>query len=99
MDRLTQESIAAQKAGLSYGMWKAMQPRTEAVMPAVDDLEEQENVKKCVICGKAIPIKKIGSGGSNRRTCSEECSYKRHRERCRAYYHRRVLRMRAGDLG
>ena len=95
MDQLTMDSIAAQKAGMSYGQWKALQPRTEAVRPAVAVLEELEEMK-CVVCGKDLPISCFGSGGHNRICCSDACSYERLKERNRLYYHRKKERMMAG---
>lgn len=95
MDQLTMDSIAAQKAGMSYGKWKALQPRTEAVRPVVKVPEEPEDMK-CVVCGKEIPITYIGSGGHNRICCSDACSYERMKERNRLYYHRKKERMMAG---
>lgn len=78
---------------MSYGQWKALQPRTEAVRPAVAVLEEPE--AKCVVCGKELPISCFGSGGHNKICCSKACAYERMKERNRLYYHRKKERMMA----
>jgi hypothetical protein len=55
LDHLTRDAIAAQKAGMSYGKYKALHPHT----PDEDDEEEQEpavgencEVATCEHCGK-----------------------------------------------
>ena len=68
MDRLTQDSIAAQRAGMTYGKWKALHPHTE-VIEVLD-----KDAKLCEICGRPILKRNGGSGGQRRKYCSIECS-------------------------
>mgnify|MGYP003297937051 CR=1 FL=1 len=65
-DRLTQAVLQAQAAGLSYGKWKAMQPRVEIPKkkPVADYV-----VMTCAFCGCEFV------NGNNRRTkyCGDRC--------------------------
>lgn len=75
MDQLTKDCIAARKAGMTYGKWKALQPPRE--MKPKQKAEKPSN-KRCRVCGKAIPMT------SKRMVyCSDECQkmydYKRNR--------------------
>lgn len=78
-DRLTREAVAATKAGMSYGNWKAQQlMQAEA---AARKAQEQARVKKaapkpgakprplCRICGNPIP-----EFSRRRSFCSAECA-------------------------
>lgn len=90
MDRLTKDSIAAVKAGMTYGKWKALHPHTEEKVAVSDEIEAQEKeVKLCKMCGKPFNIRVKGSGGQNRLYCSRECAYEAIKERERARYHKR----------
>ena len=82
MDRLTRDSIAAQRAGMTYGKWKMLHPHTEeADLP--DEIkvprkkeEKPRQVKLCKICGKPIINSRTkGSGSQKRLYCSRECAY------------------------
>lgn len=96
MDQLTLDCIAAQKAGMTYGKWKALQPRVEVVMPEQEELPEEEpDVKKeppkrlCKACGKVV------TGHGCRRYCDDACAYEGVKARTRAYYKRKMERMKA----
>ena len=65
MDRLTMESIAAQKAGMSYGKWKALHHIVEVVVPEV----KPEVKRPCKVCGGEIPA----HVHKNARHCSAQC--------------------------
>lgn len=62
LDRLTRDSISAEKAGMSYGKWKVLHPHTEEKVEVLD-----ADVKLCEICGEPIPSRR-------RKYCSIECS-------------------------
>ena len=49
MDRLARNAMLARQAGMSYGKWKALQPRVEPQKP---ELSEYERV--CAYCGKTF---------------------------------------------
>ena len=89
MDNLTMDSIAEQKAGMSYGKWKALHPHTKEVNPEPEVcLEEEEKPKVfCKICGKEI------IGHRSKRHCSNECWQEGTRIRQRAYLARKKERM------
>ena len=91
MDRLTMDSIAAVKAGMTYGKWKALHPHTEEDIEVPDEIEEPvKEVKLCKICGEPIINFRVrGSGGRKKLYCSRECAYEAIKERERARYHKR----------
>lgn len=68
-DRLSLDSAAAIKAGMSYGQWKALHPHTEG--------ESYKIAKKkqipCAFCGKLFDV------AQNRKYCSMECYYEKNR--------------------
>ena len=78
MDRLTLASIAAQKAGLSYGQYMASLYR-----PPVVETEVEPEKRVCRTCGKEIS--KYAHG--NRRYCSNYCQYERTKGYYREKYH------------
>lgn len=90
MDQLTLDSIAAQKAGMSYGKWKVLHPHTkgEAVL-------DNKQTKLCRICGREIPYRHSGSGAQSTLFCSPQCAYEGQKARARANYHKRKERMMA----
>lgn len=63
MGRLAKDSIAARKAGVSYGVWKASHPHTEY------DEEASDTRRRCKICGKPLNSLK-------RMYCSQACGNK-----------------------
>ena len=93
MDQLTLDCIAARKAGMTYGKWKALQPRVEVVMPEqeVEEPEVEKGIPKqlCRTCGKEIV------GHANRRYCNDDCRYEEIKRRSLAYYLRKKERMMA----
>lgn len=53
LDKLAQDAIAAQKAGMSYGKWKAMQ---EPVVIKPKPLPGVVRMVVCRHCGKEFPV-------------------------------------------
>ena len=86
-DRLTMDSIAAQKAGMSYGRWKAQHPHTEAPEPEPPKKGPQ---KLCKICGREIPNSYPG-----RLYCGMTCSYEGKLASARKCYSKKKGRMMA----
>ena len=87
MDQLTLDCIAARKAGMTYGKWKALQP---AVVPVAGVESEPEEVPKravrtCQVCGREVPT--IMHGGV--KYCSIDCKYEAIRRKQRDYYRRK----------
>ena len=84
MDRLTRDSIAAQRAGMTYGKWKMLHPHTEeeVEIPGAD-------AKLCKICGKPFYIRTMGAGGKNRLYCSRECAHEARNEKQRSRYRKK----------
>ena len=84
MDQLTLDSIAAEKAGMSYGKWKALQAKPiEAAIPKIDEDElviAGEPQRRCLLCGKNITY----SHGS-RKYCSGDCYDEVQKVRQRGY--------------
>ena len=55
MDNLARNAMLAKQAGMSYGKWKALQPRVETPKPAAKKKAEFERV--CPWCGKTFIVK------------------------------------------
>lgn len=68
MDRLARNAMLAKQAGMSYGKWKAMQPRVEK--PAIPD-----GWKTCEYCGKPYKPAK------GKRFCDVVCREAAYKER------------------
>ena len=81
MDRLTMDSIAAEKAGMSYGKWKALHPHTEVEIP------EEPITKPCRNCGKQIPRSYKG-----KLYCGVDCAHQARLARGREFYARNLKR-------
>ena len=81
MDRLTMDSIAAMRAGMSYGKWKALHPHTDIEAPQVDD-----SLPRCKICGGVIKRKFA------KLYCSDACEYEAQKIRSREYFRRKKER-------
>lgn len=86
MDRLTLDCIAAQKAGMTYGKWKALHPCTEE---GIAETPKKE-VKLCQNCGK-----EMSNCYKGRLYCGEECAYEAKMERAREFRQRKKERMMA----
>lgn len=76
------DSIAAMRAGMSYGKWKALHPHTDMEVPQVDD-----SLPRCKICGKVMP-----KSSHNRLYCDDICAYEAQKIREREYARRRKER-------
>ena len=61
-DKLAQEAAQALAAGMSYGKWKALQPRVE-----IDPIAIPAGFRACEYCGKAFVAKQ------GKRFCDNEC--------------------------
>ena len=85
MDRLAMESAAALKAGMSYGKWKAMQPRVEVDVQGIKTDKKAKAGRTCRSCGKEIPLNANG----NRRYCSNFCLNEHLRESALARYYQK----------
>ena len=76
MDNLTMDCIAAQKAGMSYGKWKALHPTTLVDIPI--------KVKSpCRICGGEMPEDARKGTLYCGPKCVAEADNRRHKERYR----------------
>lgn len=69
MDHLTRDVLAAERAGMSYGQWKAQHPHTGEDEPAEPDPDK--HVFVCKNCGGRF----IRRSGHPIKYCSEECRY------------------------
>ena len=85
LDRLTRDAIAAQKAGMTYGKYKALHPHT----PEEDDEDEttaplpvsacpEKSVVTCKQCGRSFTV---GPKQTNKLYCSDECREKHSKSR------------------
>lgn len=79
LDKLTQDSIAARKAGMSYGQYMASLYRPPVIEVDVPDPER----RSCPVCGKEIHK----NAHKNRRYCSESCRSEAGREATLLKYH------------
>ena len=80
-DKLAQEATQAKASGLSYGQWKALQPRQESKTE-----ELPEGWKRCEHCGKAFKRFR------QKRFCDLDCraqAYEARAKVMRADYNRR----------
>ena len=71
-DKLAQDAAAALAAGMSYGNWKAMQPRVEIEEPPIPD-----NLRICERCGKPFLLKTQ----KEKRFCEAGCQHEAQVER------------------
>ena len=101
MDQLTRDSIAAQKAGMSYGKWKALHYRPEVIPVAVVEPEpvvvpevKQTPERICAICGEKLPRGRR----SDAKYCSPFCHAEANRRCAYAYYHRKKGRKTDGKV-
>ena len=104
VDQLTLDCIAAQKAGMSYGKWKALQncggavaevdPEPAEVPQEVPEEMPKRAVRICPICGGNVPSDMHGSV----KYCSVECKYEFIRRKQRDYYRRKKERESDGKV-
>lgn len=83
LDHLTQDVLAAQAAGMSYGNWKAMHPHTggrEESEPEELTVDPDKRVLVCVKCGKTFLA---SSRSANQKYCSDACRYQQQTDRAR----------------
>ena len=90
VDRLTQDCIAARKAGMSYGKWKVLHPHTEVEIPQEKEQKPGVPKRKCKHCGKEV----YEPYGRRRTYCDRYCYYeamkKRQKEKRRMESERRM---------
>lgn len=67
MDNLTRDAVAAKKAGMTYGQWKAMQ-EPAPIVPAPRGVV----IKTCEFCGTEFRYR----NNRQRKYCSDECKIK-----------------------
>ena len=89
MDRLSMNAMLARKAGMSYGKWKALQPREE---PKEKPLPE--GWVKCQWCGKAIKL----LSGRKKLYCDTICGRKAYYQKHKAEWNEAVKRCRAKKM-
>ena len=98
MDQLTRDCIAARKAGMTYGKWKALHPGVVPVAePEPEEVPEEmpkRAVRICPICGGNVPSDMHGSV----KYCSVECKYEFIRRKQRDYYRRKKARESNGKI-
>ena len=73
VDNLTKDVLDAEKAGMSYGKWKALKYEAETKVKReppkkLDYYEEYDWNGTCIVCGKQFH-KRVWC----QKTCSEEC--------------------------
>lgn len=84
LDRLTRDAIAAERAGMSYGQWKATHPHTpdedEPTGPAVVETTPVVAgpgmvLATCLYCGKEFTKRQ---SQTTKKFCSEACQQQHH---------------------
>ena len=93
VDQLTLDCIAAQKAGMTYGKWKALHyvPPVEIPKQEVKPEVKEEALKRvCRYCGKEFVV-----GHKLMWHCSEDCSYETQKARQKERYRMKKERMMA----
>ena len=92
MDNLTKDVLAAEKAGMTYGKWKAMHPHTK---PDPNRHGPRAFECTCKICGKTFEWI-----GRRKAACSDACYGELHRRNNRESHARVVARrkLEAGEV-
>jgi hypothetical protein len=75
MDNLTKDVLAAEKAGMSYGQWKAFHPHTDPdKMPLIryPKRKPEGSSAICPVCGKQFEVTK-----DRAKYCSTDCRNRR----------------------
>ena len=80
LDNLTRDVLAAEKAGMSYGQWKAIHPHTKPAEPRRARDEDGKVYRRCCICGAKFEVKYY-----NHVLCSDECRRERNRQHNNTY--------------
>lgn len=70
MDRLTRDAIAVQKAGMSYGRYKALHPHTGEDEPVEHELPGNVREITCAFCGRKFWT---DTRHANRLYCDDIC--------------------------
>ncbi len=94
MDQLTRDCIAARKAGMTYGKWKALQPVVVPVAEVEPEPEDTLTERTCRNCGTKLPI----SVHPLARYCSQGCKHESNKRMSLAYYYRKKGRMADGKV-
>ena len=94
MDQLTLDCIAARKAGMTYGKWKALQPRVEVVIHQEEEKKPEikggMSIRECKYCGKAF-----STANGQMYYCDYDCYYEAARIRNKERYRMKKERMMA----
>ena len=88
MDNLAKDAAAALAAGMSYGRWKALHPKTDAVESQDDEIPY--GWKPCKNCGKYFKPTKGGQ-----RYCDGQCKIEAQRTRDRELKRMQAAKKRA----
>lgn len=91
MDNLTRDAIAAEKAGMSYGKWKAQHPFTN---PDSKRYGQKILICKCKICGIEFE-----TTGQRKVTCSDKCRRDLHNQQNRESHTRMLEKRRLAEEG
>ena len=84
MDNLARNAMLAKQAGMSYGQWKALQPRVDPAKPKKSEWE-----RVCPWCGKTFIKKDHRTQTYCEFFCREEAQKERDRQRKKAEYEKR----------
>lgn len=68
LDNLTMDVMEAEKAGMSYGKWKAFNPKTKKKREKPIRPVTVKNCRKCSVCGKEFEVKY-----PRQHMCSDDC--------------------------
>ena len=68
MDNLSMNSLAATRAGMSYGRWKVFHPITKKDEELAMANHKKKYTKNCIECGQ-----KFSTNKENKIYCCEEC--------------------------
>lgn len=87
MDRLSRNAMLAREAGMTYGKWKALQPRVE-----IEKKPLPKGWKECPICGKEFkPVVQ------QQRYCDPGCRESAYKDKANAIRRAYKARMKKGD--
>ena len=92
LDNLTRDVLAAERAGMSYGHWKALHPKTKPKVTKKVKEDPGKLYRNCIICGKKFEVKY-----PNHVMCSEECRLVHSRQYNNKYQEKYRNRMKAED--
>lgn len=68
LDNLTRDALAAEAAGMSYGKWKALRPKTKPEKGRKTKDDGSKIYRECRVCGRRFEVKH-----PNHQICSDDC--------------------------